>query len=107
MTTRVVNRRDKVPYDVYIGRPSKYGNPFSHLPNATADYRVASRDEAVDGYRSYILTKLAYEPDFLEPLRGKVLACWCRPRSGFEGRVMCHGQIIAGLLDDIPPEDVP
>ena len=31
MTTRVVNRRKRAPYDVYIGRPSKWGNP-THRP---------------------------------------------------------------------------
>ena len=106
MTTRVVNRRHKVPYDVYVGRPTKYGNPFSHLPNATADYRVATQEEAVECYRSYILTKLAYEPDFLDPIRGKVLACWCRPAEGFQGRVLCHAQVMAALADGIEPEDV-
>jgi hypothetical protein len=28
--TRVVHCK-KEPYDVYIGRPSKYGNPFTHI----------------------------------------------------------------------------
>lgn len=93
MTTTVVNKRHGVPYDVYIGRPGPYGNPFSHLPNTTAGYRVATREEAIEGYYSYIITKLAQEPDFLEPLRDKVLACWCKPAA-------CHGDVIVEMLGE-------
>lgn len=40
---RVKNKRIDTPEkgDVYIGRPSIFGNPFSHLPNTTAAYKVA------------------------------------------------------------------
>ena len=107
MTTTVVNRRHKQPYDVYVGRPSPYGNPFSHqAASKKAEFHVQTREEAIEGFRSWLIHKLAYEPDFLEPLRGKVLACWCRPLAGFKGKVMCHAQILAAECDGIEPEDV-
>ena len=34
----------KANYDVYIGRPSKWGNPFTHLPSTTlAKYTCVNR----------------------------------------------------------------
>ena len=92
MTTTIVNKRDGVPFDVYIGRPSPWGNPFTHLPHAKAEYRVGSREEAIEGYYSWVVAQLARDPEFLEPLRDKVLACWCKPEA-------CHGDVIVRLLD--------
>lgn len=93
MTTTVVNKRDKVPFDTYIGRPSPWGNPFSHLPASAAEYRVDTVEEAVDAFYGYAIARLAAEPEWLEPLRGKVLACWCKPKP-------CHGDVIVRLLGD-------
>jgi hypothetical protein len=39
-------------------------------------------------------------------LKGKVLACWCKPAKGFQGKVLCHGQILAALADGCRPEDI-
>jgi hypothetical protein len=77
-------------FDIYIGRPSKWGNPYSHKDNTLAKYKTVSRDEAVEKYREYILNK----PELLEclhELRGKVLSCWCKPKS-------CHGDILVELI---------
>ncbi|PSR31594.1 MAG: hypothetical protein C7B46_16630, partial [Sulfobacillus benefaciens] len=52
-STRVVHCK-KAPYDVYIGRPSKWGNPFSHKPGTQARFVVASRDAAIAAYREWI-----------------------------------------------------
>jgi len=41
-------------YDVYIGRPSKWGNPYSHLENTLADFQVNTREEAIEKYREWI-----------------------------------------------------
>lgn len=79
------------PYDVYIGRPSKWGNPFSHLPSTCARYRVATREEAIKRYAEWIKTQpklLAMLPE----LRGKVLGCWCDP-------LPCHGEILLKLAN--------
>ena len=36
---RVVHCK-KEPYDVYIGRPSKWGNPYSHKDNTKAQFKL-------------------------------------------------------------------
>lgn len=85
-------------YDVYIGRPSKWGNPYSHKPGTLAEFQVESREEAVARYRDYVLSR----PDLLAALpelRGKRLGCWCAPKGGFKGQLLCHGQILAELAD--------
>ena len=83
----------KAPYDVYIGRPGKWGNPFSHLRGTKATFLCKDRDEAVALYRKWIT-----EGDGkhllkdLHQLKGKTIACWCKPQS-------CHGDVLAELAD--------
>jgi len=82
----------KDPYDVYIGRPSIWGNPYSHKEGTLAKYKVDTREEAIQRYKTHLLDN----PDLLakiEELRGKTLGCWCRPQR-------CHGDIIIEVLED-------
>lgn len=95
MPTLVTNRRSGAPYDVYIGRPSKWGNPFSHTPSNFA-IKVATREEAIERYREWIQTQPALIAALRE-LRGKVLGCWCDP-------LPCHGHVLAELADALPEE---
>ncbi len=80
MTTIV---HHKEPHDIYIGRPSKWGNPYSHKSGTLAEFKVRDRKEAVAKYEEYLLSneKLMSE---LHELQGKILGCWCKPLS-------CHG----------------
>ena len=89
-TTRVVHCR-KERYDIYIGRPGRWGNPYSHLPNTTAQFRVSTRAEAIRKYREYILSSPQLLAD-VKSLKGKVLGCWCKPLS-------CHGDILKELSE--------
>lgn len=70
------------PYDVYIGRPSKWGNPF-------VIGRDGTRKEVIEMYRTWIWlepqTRLREEAR--RQLRGKVLGCFCAPQA-------CHGDIL-------------
>ncbi|ALN97849.1 hypothetical protein Bp8pS_170 [Bacillus phage vB_BpuM-BpSp] len=91
--TRVVNKYHGEPYDVYIGRGSKWGNPFSHMKGTKADFTVETRDEAVAAYREWIKTQPYLLAD-LKSLKGKTLCCFCKPKS-------CHGDILAELADAI------
>jgi hypothetical protein len=78
-------------FDVYIGRPSKWGNPFSHKDGTLAEFRVATRDEAVDAYAEWIKG----QPDLLAALpelKGKTLGCWCKPQR-------CHGDVLEALAN--------
>jgi hypothetical protein len=84
----------KAPYDVYIGRPSKWGNPFTHLRDGKtlAKFVVGSRDEAVEAYREWITNGDGkHLMKDLPELKNKVLGCWCHPQS-------CHGDVLSELV---------
>lgn len=84
-----------IPSDaVYIGRPSKWGNPFSHISAASlAKYHVETRDQAVDKFYWWItLGDGRYLLPDLEELRGKDLVCFCKPKR-------CHGDILLVLAN--------
>lgn len=105
MTTRVVHcKYDK--YDIYIGRPSKFGNKFSHLPDTLAEFKVATRSEAINKYKKWLLNQPELIEEIKKELKDKVLGCFCRPFEGFRGRLLCHGQILASIIDGTKPEDV-
>lgn len=67
-------------YDVYIGRPSKWGNPF-------AIGKHGSRAEVIAKYRAWA-TASGLDKAAKAELQGKVLGCWCSPHP-------CHGDVLA------------
>ena len=75
----------KQKYDVYIGRPSKWGNPF-------IIGRDGNRDEVIAKYREYILSKPHLIEDAKRELKGKILGCYCAPLS-------CHGDILSEIAN--------
>ncbi len=82
MATTVVNSKTSRLPGVYIGRPSRWGNPY---PMRTE----AQRAEVISRYRAWFVKQLE-DPKFREAtlrLRGKRLVCWCAPRA-------CHGDVI-------------
>lgn len=102
--TRVVHCK-KEPYDIYIGRPSKWGNPFSYKEETLAKFKVKNREESIQKYHEWIMN----QPKLLESLhelKDKTLGCWCKPNEGFKGRLLCHGQILASLVDKVLPEQI-
>lgn len=75
----------KKPFDVYIGRPSVWGNPFEIGKDG-------SRIEVIEKYYKYITEN----PGLLErlsELKGKILGCWCR-------EAICHGDVLVYLLNN-------
>lgn len=103
MPTTVVHCK-REPFDIYIGRrrgpEGKWGNPYSHLAGTIAKYRVPTLEESIRSYEAWILK----QPELmsaLHELRGKALGCWCKPKDGFNGRLLCHGQVLAKLADAI------
>lgn len=92
---RVWNRRDKLtPKDaVYVGRPTKWGNPYSHLPDTLASWQCATRDEAVGAYAAWLADQPALVAAAKMELRGKHLVCWCAPRS-------CHADILLAVANE-------
>lgn len=83
----------KEPYDVYVGRGSKWGNPYTHLPNTSAPWIVETREDAIRLYEEWIRS----QPELLEAakkeLKGKVLGCWCSP-------LACHGDILIKISNE-------
>lgn len=84
MTVVVNKRRHKpTPEDVYIGRPSKFGNPFAIGQDGDRAAVIAKYEEwlrgEIEGNR---ITR-----DDLASLRGKCLVCWCAPAA-------CHGDVL-------------
>lgn len=82
---RVVHCK-KDPFDVYIGRGSVWGNPYSHKEGTLAEHVVSSRSEAIKKYEEYLLANEELMGR-LHELKGKTLGCWCKPKS-------CHGDIL-------------
>ena len=80
---RVVNINLE-PCDYYIGRPSKWGNP----------YRVGidgTRKECIDKYETWLNENKELMDDIME-LDGKVLGCHCKPKP-------CHGDVIVKIIN--------
>lgn len=88
-----------------VDRSTRWGNPF----NATQIYiafgawgfpiplmplnEPPSLGRCLDLFTAYLLAKLEHDPRFLEPLRGKDLACWCPPDR------QCHADILLRLAN--------
>lgn len=80
------------PYDIYIGRGSKWGCPYTIIKDrpTLANEIVDSKEEALSKYKEYVLSS----PELMESLdelEGKTLGCFCKPEK-------CHGDILLELL---------
>ncbi len=64
---------------LYVGRPSKWGNPFNVTPERTQAEAVAAFRTwlLVDGCHANMPAKKRAILDHIHELRGKNLACWC------------------------------
>lgn len=89
---RVLNRRiHGIPKGaVYVGRPSKWGNPY--VMRAERD-----RQEVIEKYDRWLQTRpelLAALPE----LRGKDLVCYCAPRG-------CHADVLLRMANEVIEND--
>jgi ribA/ribD-fused uncharacterized protein len=92
--TKVVNRHHNAPFDVYIGRGSIWGNPFSHQEGTTAKFKVTTREEAVQAYSEWIRQpEQAYLLAQIKELKGRILGCSCSP-------LCCHGDVLVELAEE-------
>jgi hypothetical protein len=80
-------------YDVLIGRPSKWGNIYSHRTDTKAKFLVSTRQEAIEKYEVWLRAQPHLIAE-LHTLRDKVLGCWCRPET-------CHGDVLLKLIDEL------
>ena len=65
---------------VYIGRPSKWGNPF-------VIGKDGDRDEVIEKYKAWLLSDIAKIEIAKRELAGKDLVCFCAPKP-------CHGDVL-------------
>lgn len=83
MPHHLVTRRH-APHDIYIGRPSKWGNPY-------VIGRDGTREQVVAKYEAWLMGR----PELmaaLPELRGMRLGCYCAPHA-------CHGDVLARLAN--------
>lgn len=92
MEIRVLHHREWLENSIRIDRGTEWGNPFVMRSDT-----IAERKRVCDLYEQYAIWRLSVEPDWLEPLRGKHLICWCAPRR-------CHGDTLLRLANPHPKE---
>ena len=83
---------------VYVGRPTRWGNPFvlgSPEVGRRPDGSEWSIDDVLRWYRLWALNEMR-DPDWIAPLRGLDLACWC-PLDW-----PCHADVLLWLLNREP-----
>jgi len=86
----------KEPYDIYVGRGSKWGNPYSHMEGTAAKWVVDSREDAVRLYEEWLRAQPELVAAAKKELKGKVLGCWCKP-------LACHGDVLLKIANE--PEE--
>lgn len=86
MSITVVNKykHTPTPNDLYIGRGSKWGNPFKIGEHGT-------RTDVIQKYREYLIGNQKLMAS-LHELKGKTLVCFCKPQA-------CHGDVLKELAD--------
>ena len=104
-TDRVVHHA-KSHYDVFIARPTKWGNPIKlndpmTLENSILLYgddrrvgEIPTRDEVIVLYDNYLRHNEELKASLPE-LNGKILGCWCRPYR------LCHGDAIINYMNEL------
>ncbi|MCK9434456.1 MAG: DUF4326 domain-containing protein [Candidatus Cloacimonetes bacterium] len=102
MAGKVVHFK-KSKFDVYIGRPSIWGNPWSFKGGTIADFIVDTREESIVNYEKWLkgtdFTDIFQDQrkqilKRLPSIKGKILGCWCYPRK-------CHGDILVKMADSL------
>jgi hypothetical protein len=83
----------KEPYDVYIARPSKWGNDYSHKEGTLAKYKVRTVREAIANYKRDLLSNPKLLAEVKKELKGKILGCWCKPGP-------CHGDVLLQIANE-------
>jgi hypothetical protein len=73
--------------EIYIGRPSIWGNPF-------VIGKDGQRDDVIAKYETWLLGNGQFV-DQLAALAGKDLVCWCAP-------ARCHGDVLVRLANKPP-----
>ena len=95
MNPKVLNKRtDKISPDaIYVGRPSKWGNPFKIGDSGVVPHmgRI-DRKEAIRLYKDWLWRHPELEEQAKQELKGKDLVCWCAPSP-------CHADVLLELAN--------
>jgi hypothetical protein len=91
-TGRVVHCK-KENYDVYIGRGSPFGNPYSHKEGTAALWVVETREDAIRLYEEWLRAQPELVTRVKRELKNKILGCWCSP-------LACHGDILLKIANE-------
>lgn len=92
-TPKVVHIKSGEPYDIYIGRPSKFGNPYTHKEGTGAPWVVDTREDAIRLYEEWLREQPELMVAVKKELRGKILGCFCSP-------LACHGDILLKIANE-------
>jgi len=79
----ILNKRiSPEAFGVYVGRPSRWGNPFEICPGVT-------REAACSAFESWAFSpeQASFREDVRQHLRGNNLICWCFPKR-------CHAETL-------------
>ena len=88
----VIHVRDMRAGDVYIGRRNNRRNlPESIWHNPFVIGKDGAREEVLAKFEVYLRARPELRARLPE-LKGKRLACWCKPQA-------CHGDILKRLAD--------
>jgi hypothetical protein len=101
MPERIQRKREKgwrIPENaVSVTRPGRWGNPFKVGSVYGLPYfyqpLIATLENYLTLFGTYALAQLAENPDWLRPLRGKDLACFCPLDQP------CHADILLRLAN--------
>jgi Domain of unknown function (DUF4326) len=74
------------PYDIFIGRPSKFSNPYEMGIDGT-------RSEVIQKFEKYFRNHPQLEA-LIEELDGKRISCWCSIDQN------CHGDSIISIIKE-------
>lgn len=105
----VVNKYKHTPSenDVYIGRGSVLGNPFTSIKSrkTKATFVCNSIEESITSFEKYIQNKISKDKDKDKVNCGELnriwklakegdvnLVCFCKPKS-------CHGDVIKNIIE--------
>lgn len=85
--TSVENKRFYHGPGIYVGRPSKFGNPIKIRRDTIED-----RSECLSEYIEYVYDHQEIVTWAREELKDATLICWCAPK-------LCHAHVLAWLAE--------
>ena len=71
---------------IYVGRPTKWGNPYT-----LGEHRT--REQAIAYYEQYVLRRPKFVDEIRTELRGKDLLCFCSP-------LPCHADVLLRIANE-------